>query len=60
MNIEYGQGQVEITTKPVFGIAIADNAFTFKVRILLAALPLFLEERKSEAEAAEVVEGNVG
>mmetsp|Transcript_5690 Transcript_5690/g.12123 ORF Transcript_5690/g.12123 Transcript_5690/m.12123 type:complete len:352 (-) Transcript_5690:56-1111(-) len=30
MNIEYGQGQVEITTKPVFGIASADNAFTFR------------------------------
>ena len=30
MNIEYGQGQVEITTLPVEGIKIADHAFSFK------------------------------
>ena len=30
MNIEYGQGQLEITTRPLWGIEIADSAFTFK------------------------------
>ncbi|QDZ21144.1 glutamine synthetase [Chloropicon primus] len=32
-NLEYGKGQIEITIKPVFGIEIADQAFTFRTTV---------------------------
>lgn len=31
--MEYGQGQIEVTIKPVFGIEIADQAFTFRTTV---------------------------